>query len=501
MTEHALHFGIIIFLYFCQGIVQGTLAIVVLILLQRHPDLSVADQATLGLPMYSFSFKFLWAPLIDRVYCRHGCFGRLLLHRRAQWVLILQALMSICYMTLFFGGDNFLESVVSSRKAFFQFWVVLAILAFLNASQDVAVDAWAVEGLPKSEAAAAGVLQLVGTVTGVCISNFFVELNSWDATKYSVEMFCLTAGIVCVAAGVSAMLLSCYRRLPNEDAPCEECEETLAKDGKGVLETLRDVCRSHGLRELVVIFFTRAWPMATWFLVVSRLISMGVLTAGEFAQYRIYSMLIQLFLGTFFARRVLRYTHAASVLQMVSGVDFVISAAFSVCFVFVADPSVRRWYGPLVVLPALILVTAFSAFSFVAGVELCSGQAHRFPRDVGGVLSLLNALSNIGHHVPSTLCLYSARLVELLFRFFLKRDVSYVDYYHNDGKATHTASYEPFIIKSDVILLSILFFSVSLILRYKYLLPAAQFLQVSSAEELAPIMDTPSNGNAPNNEV
>ncbi|EPY17106.1 MFS transporter, PAT family, solute carrier family 33 (acetyl-CoA transporter), member 1 [Strigomonas culicis] len=502
VKNHVLHCLVIGLLYFCQGVVQGTITVMLLILLQRHPDLSAADQATLGLPMYAFSFKFVWAPILDRYYAHwsplptiaeegevpRGFLARF--HRRVQWVVLLQFLMALDYLVLYMGGDDFLEAAVTSRSTFFQLWLILAFLAFFNASQDIAVDAWAVEGLPQEEAASAGLLQLVGTLCGATIGNLFVQLNYTDPVLFSIRAFCLSSSLICVVAAVASVILALEDPLPMESL-LSVCDTPHAP--KNLRETLRDLYKSHGMRDMVAISLTRGWPLATWFLTVSRLISMHVITAATYARFRIYSTILQVTLASLCSSRLLKRFHAASIVQYASGMDFLFSICASLCFVFIADPSARDWYGSFILLPLVLCMTMLNAFIFVANVSLSSVQARRFPHDIGGVLTLLNALGNIGHHVPSTICMYSAHIIVSLASSHVQSDTRYANFYApaavKERQAKHeTPPFSPYYVKLDVISLSIFFFTVGAILRYRFLVPGAVFLKTTSESELSPVL-------------
>lgn len=87
-----------------------------------------------------WSFKILWAPLMDRFYPKF-------LGPRRAWILITQILLSLLILGLA-GLGNHPDAV----------WVVGALclaIAVASASQDIAIDAYAVEVLEKDEQAIA----------------------------------------------------------------------------------------------------------------------------------------------------------------------------------------------------------------------------------------------------------------------------------------------------------------------------------------------------------
>ncbi|NQE62057.1 MFS transporter [Caulobacter sp. RHG1] len=99
----------------------------------RDAGLSLAVIGFFSLATLSFSFKFLWAPLIDRT--KVPILHRLLGHRRA-WMLVCQAIIIVG-----------LASISSLNPATNLPLVALTavIVGFATATQDIVIDAWRIE--------------------------------------------------------------------------------------------------------------------------------------------------------------------------------------------------------------------------------------------------------------------------------------------------------------------------------------------------------------------
>jgi len=99
----------------------------------RDAGLSLAVIGFFSLATLSFSFKFLWAPLIDRtkVPVLHGLVG----HRRA-WMLVCQAV--IIAGLLLISGINPATNLPLMAA-------VAVVVGFATASQDIVIDAWRIE--------------------------------------------------------------------------------------------------------------------------------------------------------------------------------------------------------------------------------------------------------------------------------------------------------------------------------------------------------------------
>lgn len=85
-----------------------------------------------------YAFNFLWAPFVDRF--RPWLIGRLGLRR--GWIATLQILLGITTLVL---------SCINPSQDFYITGVLLVTIAFLSATQDVVIDAFRVEIIPRDE--------------------------------------------------------------------------------------------------------------------------------------------------------------------------------------------------------------------------------------------------------------------------------------------------------------------------------------------------------------
>ncbi len=99
----------------------------------RDAGLSLAVIGFFSLALLSFSFKFLWAPLIDRtsIPVLHGLVG----HRRA-WMLACQAVIILGLMAI--SGVNPATNLPLMA-------ILAVIVGFATATQDIVIDAWRIE--------------------------------------------------------------------------------------------------------------------------------------------------------------------------------------------------------------------------------------------------------------------------------------------------------------------------------------------------------------------
>lgn len=87
---------------------------------------------------FAYSFKFLWAPLLDRVDLP----GIARLGRRRSWILLSQALVAVGLVAMV---------AVGPAGGLLIFGAFALVVAFASATQDIAVDAWRIEAAQSDE--------------------------------------------------------------------------------------------------------------------------------------------------------------------------------------------------------------------------------------------------------------------------------------------------------------------------------------------------------------
>ncbi|MEO8153116.1 MAG: MFS transporter [Rhizobacter sp.] len=149
-----------------------------------------------GLP---YTFKFLWAPLMDR-------FELPWLGRRRSWLVITQ---------LGLAGALLLMAATSPTGATRGFALLAVLVAFVSASQDVVVDAYRTDLLPSAERGLGSSLYVLGYRLAMILSGgvALIWVDPTQGAHWSwPEVYRVMAGLMVVAAVVSALLLP---RLPN----------------------------------------------------------------------------------------------------------------------------------------------------------------------------------------------------------------------------------------------------------------------------------------------
>jgi PAT family beta-lactamase induction signal transducer AmpG len=183
--------------------------------------LDIATIGFLSLVGLPYTFKFLWAPLMDR-------FDLPLLGRRRGWLVLTQLALALVLFML----------AATSPSATTRAFALLAVLvAFVSASQDVVIDAYRTDLLHARERGMGASLNVLGYRLAMILSGGIAFIwtdpaqgGGWDWP----QVYRLMAGVMAGAAVLSALALP---RLPPVDI-----EHTVARhDVIGFLAVLAAV--------------------------------------------------------------------------------------------------------------------------------------------------------------------------------------------------------------------------------------------------------------------
>ncbi|EUD64499.1 MFS transporter, PAT family, solute carrier family 33 (acetyl-CoA transporter), member 1 [Plasmodium inui San Antonio 1] len=164
----------LLLLYTIQGVPIGVSSVVPLIIQDK---VSYSQLSILSLVTIPFSLKLLWAPLVDSVY--HKKIGR-----RKSWIIPLQL---ICSFSMIFCG-NHVSVWLGERGNMTNLYFLTSfffVLFFLMATQDIAVDGWALTILSEENRGLASTCNILGQNIGYCVSQLsFLTLNNKNVCFY-----------------------------------------------------------------------------------------------------------------------------------------------------------------------------------------------------------------------------------------------------------------------------------------------------------------------------
>ncbi|HEY8697624.1 MAG TPA: MFS transporter [Rhizomicrobium sp.] len=208
---------------------------------------SMTDIGLFAYTLLPYSFKFVWAPILDQV--RLPVLHRLLGKRRS-WMLVAQFGILIAFIGLWFSDP---------RTELSQVALFALLLGFSGASQDISVDAWRIEVAPAEEQGTMlGAYQLgygLMRLSTAAFAAYIAQLASWHVSL--VFLGCL------ISLGMGASLLA--ERPPETDASADmrAAEKRLRFFGKigaatgwfygAVIAPFVDFFRNHGWTGFLIL--------------------------------------------------------------------------------------------------------------------------------------------------------------------------------------------------------------------------------------------------------
>lgn len=169
------------------GFSSGLPLFILLNLLQAwlaKSGLSLKSLGLFALVMFPYTWKFLWAPLMDRFSL--GKMGR-----RRGWMALTQLLLFFCIGFL---------GMLDPLKHIFIIGFICMFVAFLSSSQDIAIDAYRRELLPDNEQGLGSVIhvnayRVAGMVPGA-LSLILADQMSWQWVFWITAAF-MIPGFIC----------------------------------------------------------------------------------------------------------------------------------------------------------------------------------------------------------------------------------------------------------------------------------------------------------------
>lgn len=196
--------AILFFLYLLQGIPLGLTAAIPMLLQNRGA--SYKQQAEFSFATWPFSMKLLWAPVVDSLYWSK--FGR-----RKSWLIPTQYLIAIFMLILsshvkqWLEGGHLSDSVPILTALFFA-------LNFLGATQDIAVDGWALTMLKRCNVGHASTCNSVGQTAGYFFGYVvFIALESKEFCNSYLRSTPQNDGLITLPGKANTIKLLLFMRV------------------------------------------------------------------------------------------------------------------------------------------------------------------------------------------------------------------------------------------------------------------------------------------------
>ncbi|GAQ86199.1 MFS transporter, PAT family, solute carrier family 33 (acetyl-CoA transportor), member 1,ACATN, SLC33A1 [Klebsormidium nitens] len=166
-TSDVRNMALLILLYAMQGVPLGLSSGSIPFILKSKA--SYTEIGIFTLAAYPYSMKLLWSPIVDTVFFPS-------VGLRKSWILPLQIMSGL--VMLFCSGQAEIWLETANIRAITALFFVCVLLA---ATQDIAVDGWALTLLSRKNVGHASTCQTVGINTGYFLSfTIFLALNDPD---------------------------------------------------------------------------------------------------------------------------------------------------------------------------------------------------------------------------------------------------------------------------------------------------------------------------------
>lgn len=395
---------LLLFLYVLQGIPLGLAGSIPLIL--QSKSVSYRDQAFFSFVFWPFSLKLLWAPLVDALYFSR--FGR-----RKSWLVPTQYLLGLFMLYLSVTVNSLLQSekgpdVVTLTAVFF-------MLAFLAATQDIAVDGWALTMLSRENVGYASTCNSVGQTAGYFLGNvLFLALESPNFCNKYLRMVPKDTGIVTLSDFlffwgmvflVSTTLVAIFKR-ENGHA---KGKRRVPEETQGVMETYK-LLFSIIKMPTVFTFCSLLLTAKVGFSAADAVTGLKLVEAGvpkeQLALLAVPMVPLQILLPVVISRytagpRPLDIFYKAFPFRLLIGLEYALLVWWT--------PSVKSEEGFPVYYYAIVLLSYAVHQVALYSMYVACMAFHAKVSDplIGGTyMTLLNTVTNLGGNWPSTVALW-----------------------------------------------------------------------------------------------
>ncbi|KAK6199406.1 acetyl-coenzyme A transporter 1-domain-containing protein [Scheffersomyces amazonensis] len=408
-------FFVLVILYLLQGVPVGLAFGSIPFILKSK--LSYAQVGIFSLAAYPYSLKLIWSPIVDAFYSPK-------IGRRRSWIIPIQTISGLTLIYLGKGIDSLLlnpkDNLPTITFCFF-------LLVFFCATQDIAVDGWALTCLSPDSLSYASTAQTIGINTGYFSSfTIFLALSSPDfANSYlrdiPIDEGLFTLGQYLKFWGFMYLLVTCLLYFIPEDPPhlakinqTKLANEKLKNDSiynkKAIYSDLLNVYNS--------MYKVLQLPNVQTFVVILLISKLGfqvneaatnlkLLEKGLSKEDLSITVLIDFPFELIFGYYAGSWASGKTPLKpwLFGFIGRLIAAVFAqfVVYFFPQDGKVSGFYFILIILQHLLS----SFMSTIQFVSLCAFHTKIADPSIGGTyMTTLNTLSNYGGTWPRLILFY-----------------------------------------------------------------------------------------------
>ncbi|XP_072397426.1 acetyl-coenzyme A transporter 1 [Diabrotica undecimpunctata] len=393
---------LLFFLYTLQGIPLGLSSAIPMILQNR--GVSYKQQAEFSFVTWPFSLKLLWAPIVDSIFSSR-------IGRRKTWMIPSQYLIGGFMLLLsshvnkWLGEDGSAPNIEVLTFMFFS-------LNFLAATQDIAVDGWALTMLRKENVGHASTCNSVGQTTGFFLSYvLFMALESSTFCNQYLRTIPETEGIVTLSGflyfwGIVFVVTTTIVAFLKRETDASNVDHE--RDLTSAYKSLKSIMGLPAVQTLVVILLTCKIGFSSTDSVMGlKLVEAGI-PKERLGLMALPLIPVQLAMPLVIAK----YTTGPKPLNVfLKAIPYRLAFGFVAAFVVFITPTLVPDASNGLPFYYVILLFACYALHQVCVYCMFVAQMAFFAKisdsSVGGTyMTLLNTLTNLGGNWPAMLALY-----------------------------------------------------------------------------------------------
>ncbi|EIN13244.1 MFS general substrate transporter [Punctularia strigosozonata HHB-11173 SS5] len=230
---------LLIVLYLIQGVPLGLALGSVPFLLREH--LSYSQLAVFALSSYPYSLKLLWSPFVDSKYFPS-------VGRRKSWIIPMQAIIGTLMLYISYNVQALLDSPADNV---YMLTAVFTSLVLFSATQDIAVDGWALTLLSQENISYASTCQTIGLNSGYFASfTVFLALNSqnfsdkWGIPRLELATYLRFWTVICYCVTIWLLFFK-------KEDPESHSDEPMSI--KVVYKNIWGICKLSNIQTMLIV--------------------------------------------------------------------------------------------------------------------------------------------------------------------------------------------------------------------------------------------------------
>ncbi|KAI8147702.1 acetyl-coenzyme A transporter 1-domain-containing protein [Fennellomyces sp. T-0311] len=383
------NFILLVILYLLQGVPVGLSFGSIPFLLKEQ--LSYSQIAVFSLSSWPYSLKFLWSPIVDAVYSPS-------LGRRKSWIIPIQIMTGFLFLVL---GDRIDEIMGAEHIPVYYLTGAFLVTIFFCATQDIAVDGWALTLLSKDSLSYASTAQTIGLNTGYFLSfTVFLALSSPEFSNKYIWSEPQDVGILRLGAYMKFwafmyFVVTAWLVFMKKETPTHTDEDQLGI--KGVYTTIWKICQLPHMRSFIVVLLTAK----VGFICHEAVTSLKLLEKGFSKEDLALSVLLDFPLQIFFGYYAAKWSNGPRPLKpwllAFYGRLFFSAVGMLIVAWYPQEQEIGFFYFG-VIMASTVLTSFMSTVQFVSISAFMTSIAD--PLIGGTYMTLLNTFSNFGGTWP-----------------------------------------------------------------------------------------------------